>query len=950
MLLLPSVVTYSQELFLRNFQPGYKIDGKQINTVFETNEGYLVIGVKGALYLFDGLTYNALSFPDSLSTIDVSAISEVQDTLYTGLSNGMILTFKNIRINQPPRLFFQAQQAITAIEVGDNHQLWVSTYGDGIHLFENNNQITHLSSSNTLPDDFVYTLQKDYTGNIWAGTDAGLVQLKQRDDTIDVRVFDMKDGLPDLIVTALSINSENQLWIGFHDGGFCALNIDTKNFLHFQEIDNWSHGVIKSVLWMDQYLWIGTAEKGLHAFHLPSKSLLSWPSSDENFLPQRILELKKSSLRGFWIVNNDRLVWTTGRQIEQTAIIGNQTTKALNAILADRRGYLWFSNENGLFRTKISASKYEGVEKINIDKDHISSFVSCLYEDDDGLIWIGTFDKGIKVLDPLNNRIKSYDETNGLVNNNILSIAGVGNEIWLTTLGGASKAVKENKDDIRFFRFDKDADLGTNYIYHVFIDSKKRVWFATDGQGIRMYENERFSEPQHEALHNKVFYSVTETADGALWFASADEGLFRLMSDSLRHFGLEDGLSSLTITSIVQTMSPYLLVVGYQGFDLVNIYNGEITQVGNRYGIEAKQTGLNALTTDTNNVWYIACNQGILRLENISNLVHRQTLLQVKQLRVNHQLFDFHNTINLAHYQSQISIELAGIWYPNPEEIRLNIELKGTENTSFETRDHVLTFGNLRPGNYHFQISEAGHQQVDKKNVSIDIKILKPFWLRWWFMISTAILALLLFYFWLQQREKKIKQQQRIHQEKLEFEYRNLRNQVNPHFLFNSFSTLIAMIENEGKDAVGYVEKLSDYFRQILQYRDHELITLQEELQLIETYIFLQQKRYGKGLQLILNSNPELHQSKIPPMTLQMLAENALKHNVASRAKPLIINIDWNANGITVKNNLQPKESAEISTGLGLKNISERYNLFARKKIEIETTEQFFIVKLPIIF
>jgi hypothetical protein len=372
--------------------------------------------------------------------------------------------------------------------------------------------------------------------------------------------------------------------------------------------------------------------------------------------------------------------------------------------------------------------------------------------------------------------------------------------------------------------------------------------------------------------------------------------------------------------------------------------------VGNRYGIEAKQTGLNALTTDINNVWYIACNQGILRLENISNLVHRQTLLQVKQLRVNHQLFDFHNTIKLAHYQSQISIELAGIWYPNPEEIRLNIELKGTENTSFETRDHVLTFGNLRPGNYHFPISEAGHQLVDTKDVSIDIKILKPFWLRWWFMISTAILALFLFYFWLQQREKKIKQQQRIHQEKLEFEYRNLRNQVNPHFLFNSFSTLIAMIENEGKDAVRYVEKLSDYFRQILQYRNHELITLQEELQLIETYIFLQQKRYGKGLQLILNSNPELHQSKIPPMTLQMLAENALKHNVASRAKPLIINIDWNANGITVKNNLQPKESAEISTGLGLKNISERYNLFAGKKIEIETIDQFFIVKLPIIF
>jgi LytS/YehU family sensor histidine kinase len=203
---------------------------------------------------------------------------------------------------------------------------------------------------------------------------------------------------------------------------------------------------------------------------------------------------------------------------------------------------------------------------------------------------------------------------------------------------------------------------------------------------------------------------------------------------------------------------------------------------------------------------------------------------------------------------------------------------------------------------------------------------------------------------WLRERENKLKIQQRIIQERLEFEYRNLRNQVNPHFLFNSFSTLIAMIENEGKSAVGYVEKLSDYFRQILQYRDSELIPLSEEMQLLETYIFLQQKRYGSGLVLKTEIPAEFLSVKIPPMTLQMLAENALKHNMASKSKPLSVEIIGNKDFILVQNNLQPKQSREISTGLGLKNISERFRLFAGKEIKIEKSTEMFFVKLPIIY
>ena len=237
----------------------------------------------------------------------------------------------------------------------------------------------------------------------------------------------------------------------------------------------------------------------------------------------------------------------------------------------------------------------------------------------------------------------------------------------------------------------------------------------------------------------------------------------------------------------------------------------------------------------------------------------------------------------------------------------------------------------------------------DEKQISLHFSILKPFWKRWWFITATIVVILLIIKFYFQIRLKKLKHEQQISHEKMEFEYSNLRNQVNPHFLFNSFSTLIALIESDSKNAVSYVEKLSDYFRSILQYRDTELISIFEERQLLENYIFLQQKRYSTGLQLLLNIPAETQNKLIPPMTLQMLAENCLKHNIASKNKPLCIEVFVADNYLVVSNNLQPKNNPEVSTSLGLKNISERYRLFAGKKILIEKTQDKFIVKLPII-
>ncbi|MFZ4401067.1 MAG: sensor histidine kinase [Bacteroidales bacterium] len=197
---------------------------------------------------------------------------------------------------------------------------------------------------------------------------------------------------------------------------------------------------------------------------------------------------------------------------------------------------------------------------------------------------------------------------------------------------------------------------------------------------------------------------------------------------------------------------------------------------------------------------------------------------------------------------------------------------------------------------------------------------------------------------------KSDKRSQELEKESLLSQFETLKNQVNPHFLFNSFNTLITLIEEDKDIAVEYVQKLSDFFRIILQLRDKSMISIQEELELIKTYGFLQMKRYGNNL-VLKNSIPSNVLSKgIAPLTLQMLLENAIKHNVIATGRPLNIEISLTGNDyIMVKNNIQKRTEEEPSAGLGLQNIRNRYKFLSDKDVEIIVSSQYFSVAIPLL-
>ncbi|MBN1183606.1 MAG: histidine kinase [Bacteroidales bacterium] len=220
------------------------------------------------------------------------------------------------------------------------------------------------------------------------------------------------------------------------------------------------------------------------------------------------------------------------------------------------------------------------------------------------------------------------------------------------------------------------------------------------------------------------------------------------------------------------------------------------------------------------------------------------------------------------------------------------------------------------------------------------------------FMTIVANLIIFYFYYssyitnnWI----KSVEKNEELKRENLLAKYEALKNQVNPHFLFNSLNTLSGVVEQKSEQAPDFIKKLSDIYRYVLEQSDKELVSIHDEMKFVDDYIFLSKMRFGEALQFHSNL-PANNTVQIVPLGLQMLVENAIKHNVIANDKPLKIDIDIAEHKIIVKNNIQKKNTIIAKDEpIGLENLRKRYEYLSNSALEVIESEKEFIVKLPII-
>lgn len=275
-----------------------------------------------------------------------------------------------------------------------------------------------------------------------------------------------------------------------------------------------------------------------------------------------------------------------------------------------------------------------------------------------------------------------------------------------------------------------------------------------------------------------------------------------------------------------------------------------------------------------------------------------------------------------------------------------------TSGSNFEA-----TYNSLQPGNYIFRVKAlAKDKSWQTKETILQIHLATPFYKSWWFISIVALMAFATCFFVyrlrITQKEKMMvleSKAQLLEKEKTQVMYENLKQHLNPHFLFNSLTSLSSLIRIDQKMAGNFLDKMSKVYRYILKNRDNETVPLADEIKFVQLYIDLQKTRFEEGLIININIEEEFYERKIAPVTLQNLVENAIKHNIADATMPLMINLFVEDDYLVVKNNLQKKNFVETSNKQGLHSMQSLYSFLSNRRMVVEESEQYFIVKVPLI-
>jgi sensor histidine kinase YesM len=216
------------------------------------------------------------------------------------------------------------------------------------------------------------------------------------------------------------------------------------------------------------------------------------------------------------------------------------------------------------------------------------------------------------------------------------------------------------------------------------------------------------------------------------------------------------------------------------------------------------------------------------------------------------------------------------------------------------------------------------------------------------FMVLSVVLFIFGFHFFRRWKEQKLVAAE-LEKEKAQVQYDNLKNQLNPHFLFNTLSSLNSLIFENPQLASEFLQQLSKVYRYVLENKEKNLVPLETEIKFVKHYVQLLKARFEQGMEVNFDINEAGLSKGIAPVTLQILIENAMKHNTTQKSAPLHINISCSVDSLVVQNNIQKKAVIENSNGQGLENLKNLYHYLSDKPVTVEEKENMFIVTIPML-
>lgn len=927
----------AQQPFVRMYWLHENNTPVSVNDMVLCADQYIWLATDEGLYRFNGKNFTRI--PDS-SGQPVTAIATVKDGIYAGYKNGTVGILNNGRLVPFYRHIMPLHSAITSLHTPLQGMLLYTTEDDGALLSVHGSRLP-LTRAQGLSDNFVYDAAI-LPGKLLLATDQGINILDILSNTKKISTITTIQGLQDNIVRVLRpIPGSSRCWIGTQEKGLTLYDSNADTICRLSVPHPWSWGQVNDILpETANSAWVATEEGFLLYVLVAGDSLHVQAFAQPGHKLRKIIQDKGGNI---WCATNKGLIRHTACYAAWLPLPDSFLTKSSMTVLTSSgNDQLWLAGENTLYRCGITDNK--PVQQMAV----LPAPVTCLYEDSaSGNLWIGTFGKGVFLYQ--NNMLTGLQHIPRIRDGHILSITGSRNRIWVASLNGVEEIDSRTTAWLR--SHDKSSGTGSDYIYQLYPDRQGRIWMATDGAGVSMYDGRQYyTADSTSGMTARVVYSISEDRHGNMLAGTLEHGVLRYDGRRWQVADTIKELEQMHILAVKAAPDEQVIIIHKKG---IAGWDPATRQIRNFEELlppaAAIPDVLNAITIDRAGNIYTPFTQGILQIKKRQHRYDIRPVPKIGMLSLYFKPLQTQRT-NFRHQDNHISFHYDAFSYTGSAPNHYRYRLEGYDDNWITTRDETASFTQLPPGKYTFRVQASLHPDFSMAlEDSHTFLISTPFWKKAWFLLSASLLAVLLIYSYIRIREQHLRKLSWLQQERLSFEYEHLKSQVNPHFLFNSLNTLTYLIEDNAATAATYTAQLSDLYRNMLLYKDRELIFLYEECRLLDNYMYIQQSRFGTALQLNREIPDDvIKHRKIIPMALQFVVENAIKHNVISRSQPLVINICYADDMLTVSHVLQPKLSTEKSAGVGLQNIARRYQMFTGKNITFGIVHNQYVVTLPL--
>lgn len=707
------------------FQPYYPLKKNQpvaVNALIQDSKGFIWLGTDNGLFRFDGVNYLHFSQTDTVSGNNITALAEDSlGRIWIGHRSGHLAFLEKGIIRRFEPREGSAVEPVSDILFDRQGRMWFSTLNDGLYYFTGE-RLFRIDQEEGLPDQFVYDLYEDSDSNIWAGTDGGIAICTMEKGKVRIRVIDSHDGLPDIIIRKIKFLEADTVALATEDAGVVNYNIRTHRFRPLANTA-WDYGSISDLVVKENQVWIATPRNGLVVYDRSAGREKLFSQFAGQSL-RGINVLIKDAEGNIWPGSRNGLSRTLGDAVEHLESLDPCRDINILALAVDTRDRIWFSSREGLFRRTYHTNGTSTVSQQLQNTAFKNATIISLYADPQNYIWAGMYGNGLLRINPETGAIRHFDKE--LRNGNILGITGKDSVVWVATLGGTT-AIHYDGEQYAFMNYSSADGLSSDFIYQVFVDSRGRTWFATDGKGVTMLDADGFHH-YDQGLASKVVYSFAEDVSGDMWLNAQDNGVYRF--DGNRFISVPGiRLRDNAIQSLLADAHGNVVAMHNFGVDVFNVRTKQMRYWGEETGIRDKIPNLNAVAKDRYGRLYIGTTKGIIKLSlsNDSTISIPQPVIGAVQIY--DEVVDVSKRPRLEYNENNVTLHYLGFWYQNAENLNYRYKLENYDLEWMSTGDRRVTYSKLPPGDYTFKVRVSDTDDfTHAKEAAIRFSISPPFW------------------------------------------------------------------------------------------------------------------------------------------------------------------------------------------------------------------------------